>query len=130
MDMTNITKIPLRTLLEDLSFEADNDEKTVYELAINIENKHKDKNYSGPLDMLIITLSFDYEFPGNYFESVKDNGVRITYRFIAYDELGKIATNYTDTLYTKDSKEVVKFLERYIGEIKKKGASGASANRK
>ena len=37
--MTNITKIPLRTLLEDLSFEADNDEETVYELAINIENK-------------------------------------------------------------------------------------------
>lgn len=123
MDMTNITKIPLRTLLEDIGFEADNDEKTVYELAINIENKHKDKNYNGPLDMLIITLSFDYEFPGNYFESVKDNGVRITYRFITYDELSKTPTNYTDTLYTKDSKEVVKFLERYIGEIKKKGAS-------
>lgn len=120
MDMTNITKIPLRTLLEDIGFEADNDEKTIYELAINIENKHKDKNYSG---MLKITLSFDHEFPGNYFESVKDNGVRITYWFIARDELGKIGKYYTDALYTKDSKEVVKFLEKYIGEIKKKGAS-------
>ena len=120
MDMTNITKIPLRTLLEDIGFEADNDEKTIYELAINIENKHKDKNYSG---MLKITLSFDHEFPGNYFESVKDNGVRITYWVIARDELGEIGKYYTDTLYTKDSKEAVKFLERYIGEIKKKGAS-------
>ncbi len=122
MDMANITKIPLRTLLEDIGFEADNDEKTIYELAINIENKHKDKNYSVPLGMLKITLSFDHEFPGNYFESVKDNGVHITYWFVARDELGEIAKYYTDTLYTKDSKEAVKFLEKYIGEIKK-GAS-------
>lgn len=123
MDMTNITKIPLRTLLEDIGFEADNDEETVYELAINIENKHKDKNYSGPFGVLKITLVFDHEFPGNYFESVKDNGVHISYWFIARDELGEITKYYTDTLYTKDSKEVVKFLEKYIGEIKKKGAS-------
>lgn len=122
MDMTNITKIPLRTLLEDIGFEADNDEETIYKIAINLENNDRNKNYSGPLNKLKITLSFDYEFPGNYFESVKDNGVRIAYRFIAYDELGKIAKHYTDAIYTKDSKEVVKFLE-YIGEIKEKGAS-------
>ena len=121
MDMTNITKIPLRTLLEDLSFEADNDEETVYKLAINLKNNDRNKNYSGPFNKLKITLSFDYEFPGDYFKSVKDNGVHIAYWFIAYDELGKIAKHYTDALYTKDSKEVVKILE-YIKEIKK-GAS-------
>ena len=35
MNMTNnITKASLKTLLEDISFEADNDEKTIYKLAI------------------------------------------------------------------------------------------------
>lgn len=123
MNMTNnITKASLKTLLEDISFEADNDEETIYKLAINLKNNDRNKNYSGPLNKLKITLSFDYEFPGNYFASVKDNGVHIAYWFIAYDELGKIAKHYTDTLYTKDSKEVVEFLE-YIKEIKEKSAS-------
>lgn len=132
MDMTNnITKASLKTLLEDIGFEADNDEETIYKLAINIEKKHEDKNYSGPFDMLTITVYFDYKFHRNKFKSDndknkdKDNSyIRIFYWFATYDDkLGKFTKNYTDTLYTKDSKEVVKFLEEYIGEIKEKGAS-------
>lgn len=130
MDMTNnMTKASLKTLLEDIGFEADNDEETIYKLAINIEKKHKDKNYSGPFDMLTITVYFDYKFPRNKFKSNKnkdnnnDNGyIRILCWFATYDyKLGKFTK--TDTLYTKDSKEVVKFLEEYIGEITEKGAS-------
>ncbi len=123
MDMTNITKIPLRTLLEDIGFEADNDEETVYELAINIENQDKNK-YSG----LKITVSLDYKLPKNKFKSNKnkddsnnDSYIRIFCWLTTYDDkLGKFIKNHTDTLYTKDNKEVVKFLEEYIGEIKKR----------
>lgn len=130
MDMTNnITKASLKTVLEDIGFEADNDEETIYELAINIEKKHKDKNYSDIFDMLKITVYFDYKFPRNKFKSDndknkdKDNSyIRIFCWFATYDDkLGKFTK--TDTLYTKDSKEVVKFLEEYIGEITEKGAS-------
>lgn len=133
MDMTNnITKASLKTLLEDIGFEADNDEETIYELAVN-----EDKNYSGPFDMLTITVYFDYKFHRNKFKSDNDknkdkdnNYIRIFCWVATYDDkLGKFTKNYTDTLYTKDSKEVVKFLEEYIGEIK--GARAiASANRK
>ena len=77
--------------------------------------------------MLTITVYFDYKFPRNKFKlnKNKDNSyIRIFCWFATYDDkLGKFTKNYTDTLYTKDSKEVVEFLEEYIGEIKKKGAS-------
>ena len=67
MDMTNnMTKTSLKTLLEDIGFEADNDEETIYKLAIN-----EDKNYSGPFNMLTITVYFDYKFPRNKFNRIK-----------------------------------------------------------
>lgn len=125
MNMTNnITKASLKTLLEDINFEADNDEETIYKLAIK-----EDKNYSGLSDMLTITVYFDYKFPRNKFKLNKDKNkdnsyIRIFCWFATYDDkLGKFTKNYADTLYTKDSKGIVEFLEEYIGEIKKKGAS-------
>lgn len=129
------TKIPLRRFLEEYHFEADNDEETTYELSIAKNNDN------GPNDMLSVYVHFDHEFPGNDFESVKGNKVRILYSLTTYEKLNEyddeddttVVSNknnnkdktetivnykakcHTNTLYTGNSEEAIRFLKTKLG---------------